>query len=255
MIEKSIHISIILLLFSSLSLNSQIKFNPEWLDHPGNYTKELESCFEYKEIPVYASEESIYLTFLKNGYASAVFENPEKWITNVSNRRVKQITIVFSKYPYFKEDWITNYHLLLSRRLKSLFQLDPTLNSAQIEWKLLVQTNCKTEEDALKLLHGIVIKCEYIPIEEIKKQKIAAQAQTERELPKQTNQDSLNENAYREQYWDSFYKHQTEWQQADEKHQRKFEKLKKKEEKKRRKKLKNSQKCPNFNKKRPWWKF
>lgn len=249
MLKKNFTLVLFILMISDFLLSGQQKFDTRWLEQPHNYITELETCFEYSEIESYQPEESIYVCFLKNGYAQANFENPEKWITNVANRRVLEITIVFSKYPYFKDDWITNYYALLSRRLVMLFRLDPTLNSAKIKWKLLVQTHCKTEEDAQKLLHGIEIRSEYFSLEEKENNKATAKSDNQSRITRpdsllnhQSDQQSLEEN-----YWDHFYQQEEQWKQSNENYQKQFHKKKSKKRK--------EPKCPDFSKKKRFWIF
>lgn len=150
----------VLLLFSAflqLSLSAQVKFNPVWLENPLQYTVELDQQFEYIEIPVFKMPEKGFFKELENGYAKADFVNPSKWKAGLVNIKVSQIDIVFTKYPFKKQDWITNYHALLSERLKVLFALDPSLNDSSVEYRLVLQTDCKTEEQTKTFYHGIVI--------------------------------------------------------------------------------------------------
>lgn len=239
MLNKNILFALLFLIISGFTISAQQEFDIRWLEQPQNYFSELEACFEYSETESYRPEESIYVCFLKNGYAQAVFENPKNWVPDVVNRKVLEITIVFSKYPYFKEDWITNYYSLLSRRLIMLFRLDPSLNSAKIKWKLLVQTHCKTEEDAMKMLHGIEIRSEYFLLEE----KETATAQTNN-LKTKISPDSLPNPANpREDYWDSYYQQEVEWQQSNDDYQKQFKKKAKRAKRK-------EPKCPDFSKKK-----
>ncbi len=238
MYTKSLYLIILLLISFSAPGWAQKKFEPVWLNQPQKFITELESCFDYNETDKYAPKESINLCFLRNGYAKSEFENPEEWIPGVINRNVKEITIVFSKYPYFKDDWITNYHLLLSNRLKHLFELDPSLNSSKINWSLLVQTSCKTEEDALKLLHGIEIKSEYFKLDDNIKNSTAS----ENKIRPEKDQQIIDErkDVVPEQYWEFYYQQEKQFEQSKKKYKSK------KQKKKRRK----APSCPDFSEKK-----
>ncbi|MCF8372265.1 MAG: hypothetical protein K9H64_11625 [Bacteroidales bacterium] len=250
MLKKNFTLVFFILLISDFLLSGQQKFDLQWLEQPHKFISELESCFEYSEIESYQPDESIYICFLKNGYAQANFENPKKWITNVANRRVLEVTVVFSKYPYFKDDWITNYYALLSRRLAMLFRLDPTLNSSKIKWKLLVQTNCKTEEDAQKLLHGIEIRSEYFSLDEKEIHKTTAKSdnQSTKNKPDSLLYQQSKQPVDEEQYWDHFYNQEDKWQQSNDDYQKQFQKKKKRKKRK-------EPKCPDFSKKKKHWIF
>ena len=250
---KNYHILTIILAVATFPTFSQGKFQDKWLNDPGKYTTELERCFTYRETFEYQPVESAFCIFLKNGYAQAKFENPNKWVTPAANRVVTEITVVFSKYPYFKDDWITNYYFLLSKRLKSLFALDPSLNSSKIKWNLLVQTNCKTEEDALKLLHGIEIKCTYLSKEELEKRKLKKQESQKiaAPVPHQQKVDSIyDDDEMMDRYWDQEQRKQQEWEKKNKEYQKTF---KPKKQKKKRKKRNKGPKCPDFGQKKRWW--
>ncbi|MEA3443555.1 MAG: hypothetical protein U9R19_02385 [Bacteroidota bacterium] len=232
---------IFFLLISTQSVCAQQKFDIAWLKNPQKYMSELEACFSYSEIETYKPKESIYIIFLQNGYAEANFQNSKAWIPDVINRNVKEVTIIFSKYPYFKEDWITNYYSLLAKRLISLFELDPKLNSKSIEWKLLVQTNCKTEKDALGLLHGMEIKSEYFSLDEMDNSK----GNTDKPYPGNSSlHDSIimkDMDRYKvpDGYWEFHYEQEKQ-----------LEKSKKYQPKKSKKKRRKAPKCPDFSKKK-----
>jgi hypothetical protein len=137
---------------------SIIKFSKETLNHPLKNKEVLENAFKYREIGTFKRDTVIENSIiLENSYAKYTISNKSVWTKNTPNRKVKAIDIVFTKYPFKKEDWLTNYHELLSNRLKELFRIDSTLNNSGIEWNIVLQTSCKTDAETRKLFHGIVI--------------------------------------------------------------------------------------------------
>lgn len=112
---------------------------------------------EKQEMPVY--EMSTFDTYvaLEMGYAKSSFKNPEikkTW----DEKRVYQIELVFTRYPYKLDKWLTAYDQLLKARLKALYALDSTLFSDErITWKYVMQTDGKTEAEAKKMFHGFII--------------------------------------------------------------------------------------------------
>jgi len=152
---------VFLLIISMISFgqpaNSQVRFLPEWLLNPAKYAKEIETACNYREEELFALPVSGHYKQLFNAYAQATIANPDSWKSGMNNVEVQSIDIVFSKYPKQKEDWITNYYSLLANRLSALFAIDPELNSNKIQFNLIVQTNCETEEATKTLFHGIVI--------------------------------------------------------------------------------------------------
>jgi hypothetical protein len=94
---------------------------------------------------------------LENGYALFSIKNPENIKLSKKLGETVSIDIIFTKYPLRKEDWITNYYELLANRLKALFEIDSSLNSENIQWRLVLQTKGQNESEAVKLFHGIQI--------------------------------------------------------------------------------------------------
>jgi hypothetical protein len=97
------------------------------------------------------------IVILENGYALYSIIDKDKWDRLKHNVDVTSVDIVFSRYPFNKEDWITNYYKLLASRLIELFSIDPSLNSTEIKWRLVLQTSCRSAAEAQGLYHGVVI--------------------------------------------------------------------------------------------------
>lgn len=147
----------------SFSQNDHLPaFSSEMLENPSKYIKEYDQIFGYNEISKFREVSTKCKLVLENGYAAFIIKKPEAWISLKSGKKVKSITIVFTKYPRRNKDWITNYNELLANRLKALFKMDPDLNKKEIKWYLLLQTECKTDKEARIFFHGIVINYESI---------------------------------------------------------------------------------------------
>lgn len=131
---------------------SEIDLNPE-------SRANLEQKFNLEETLIYKQEKEGSI-FLENGYASAVLKNPEDWLKIKDKYEVLEIHLIYTKYPLDKSLWRTNYKKLLSNRLAALFAIDSNLNSMEIEWSIVLQTNCKNEEEAKQLPHGIQLLIE-----------------------------------------------------------------------------------------------
>ncbi|GAB4286694.1 MAG: hypothetical protein Kow0068_12300 [Marinilabiliales bacterium] len=154
---------ILQLLFFSISFcYGRELFTDDMLKYPKKHSSDIEKLFNYHEIDVFVPASMVNTVILENGYAQSIIKNKEAWDKNIANRKIKRIDIIFTKFPFKKEDWITDYDFLLAARLSELFKLDSSLNSAEIEYNLVLQTSCKTDYEARKLFHGILIKYEQI---------------------------------------------------------------------------------------------
>jgi hypothetical protein len=140
-----------------LSCVGQKAFSDLILKAPQQYSRDFESKFVYREVPVFFKNNREKSVILKNGYASAILQQPIVWPLKLKQYYVKEIRVVFTKYPADKNFWNTNYYDLLSARLQAVFMIDPTLNDERINYRLLLQTGCASEEEAKKMLHGIEI--------------------------------------------------------------------------------------------------
>lgn len=139
---------------------AKFKFCSILLAEPRANNDLLLSHFSYTEVPVYEFPDDSLSIILFNGYAKAPILNPGEYKVDYKRLRVSSIDIVYTKYPYEKQDWLTNYYDLLSWRLKALFEYDSLLNDSSVVWGRILQTSCKTAWEARNLFHGIVITLE-----------------------------------------------------------------------------------------------
>ncbi|MGL4596124.1 MAG: hypothetical protein ACRCYO_01270, partial [Bacteroidia bacterium] len=108
------------------------------------------------ELPRYLPDTTWQTVVLENGYAKSKIINPDDWIGS-EGICVREIKLIYTKYPVDESFWLTNYHRLLADRLIELFRIDSSLNSAAIKWTIVLQTDCKTAKLAQKRFHGIEI--------------------------------------------------------------------------------------------------
>jgi len=134
-----------------------VKFSYEILKSPIENSDILLAGFSYNEIGRYNNDKRQNYLFIENGYASHQLKFDEELKEMLKLVKIEKISIVYTKYPFSNEDWITNYYELLANRLLDLFELDASLNNDKIEWNLIAQTNCKTAKQAKEFLHGIEI--------------------------------------------------------------------------------------------------
>ncbi|MCS7005898.1 MAG: hypothetical protein NZM38_11310 [Cytophagales bacterium] len=112
--------------------------------------------FVVVEVPVYEIKTELFYTKLEMAYAKHTIQNPQDWLQDTRPRIVKRVDLVFTKYPQDTSKWITPYDNLLNRRVREIRRLIPQISDS-VKWRIVLQTDCKTEEQAQKLFHGAVI--------------------------------------------------------------------------------------------------
>jgi hypothetical protein len=144
--------------YSTLIFGQDVKkFSAEILNNPRDHAREFEQLFNYNEVVVFEQEGHPENVILENGYTKSTIQNPLDWKPYDDKIVITQIDIVFTKYPKNKDFWRTNYYDLLAARVKALLELDSSLNSADFEWNLVLQTQAENEPEAKKMFHGISI--------------------------------------------------------------------------------------------------
>ncbi len=133
------------------------KFLADWLNYPQHNIEELEAVFEMAQVGRYYEQNDESAQFLHTQYANYELDIPANFDDILRNQQILRIDLVFTAYPVRKEDWITNYNDLLANRLKALFELAPHWNSNEIIFRIVLQTNCKTEAEAKALPHGFQV--------------------------------------------------------------------------------------------------
>jgi hypothetical protein len=147
--------------FSGYGQGNQ-RFSDAVLSAPDQHRAHFEKHIPINEVAVYhpsATKESV---LLENGYAQYRFKNADDWPPQEGAVRATKVEIIFTKYPKDKSFWLTNYHWLLAKRLQALFSLDPELNNTNVAYRIILQTACENEFEAMQLFHGI--RVHYEPI-------------------------------------------------------------------------------------------
>jgi hypothetical protein len=148
----------------SVGYEGEAYFDNDMLQNPREHALDLLERFQNKETGTYNVAKDSLVVFLSNGYALAPIINAGNYNFDKSRYRVAKIEVVFTKYPFDKKNWLTNYYDLLAWRLMALFDLDPSLNNSDISWNLVLQTDCKTANAARQMFHGVVLFLDTIDI-------------------------------------------------------------------------------------------
>ena len=114
--------------------------------------------FKEVEIPFYAFAEYTPQVALYMDYAKFEVHNTEAWKAVADKSIPYEIDLVFTKYPEDIRDWRTNYYQLLEDRIRTLYQIDSVFRSPAIRWNMVLQTQCKNEDEAKRYFHGFVVK-------------------------------------------------------------------------------------------------
>lgn len=136
-------------------LHAQEKFAKHVLLEPKRFSEQIDAAFYAVEYPEYHPSNSNAI-LLQNGYASAIIRNPQDYPLNTI-KHIDTVEVIFSLYPKKADFWLTDYHILLARRLQNLFEMDSLLNRNSIHYKLILQSDCENELEAMGLFHGFRI--------------------------------------------------------------------------------------------------
>lgn len=168
-----------LLLISGLFASGQVtpRFSREMLENPKANAAALEKLFKIQLTKKVSPTGLKNAVALENGYAKYDIANAEPWYQVREGVKALEVSLVFSKYPADLNFWQTNYYELLANRLKTLFDIDPELNDMTIIYNLVLETECRTEEEAKKLFHGFLIKHRKLTAKESKEKELKIKAE------------------------------------------------------------------------------
>ncbi len=157
---QKIHLDRVLTIVSffvlfQFSAIAQQRFDSQLLNTQKINGLKLDSLFTLIETNRYDTNLTGCL-YLKSAYNSSKFINQNEWIDLKDKVEPYRIDLVYSKYPVKNGVYNEIYPLLFSR-LRSLFEIDPYLNDASIEWNKILQTNCANKTEVNSLFHGVVI--------------------------------------------------------------------------------------------------
>lgn len=114
--------------------------------------------FQQFEVPVYRPDPFALQVSLPLAYASAELSKTEDWEKISHDNWVYEVDLVFTKYPKDFSRWRTDYDQLLNDRLRAIIALDSVFLNPTIRWNLILQTQCKSESEAIRFFHGFVVK-------------------------------------------------------------------------------------------------
>lgn len=93
---------------------------------------------------------------LKMDFALHRIYNPQA--VKAVQEKVKRVDLVYTRYPYHLEEWEVGYDSLMERRFTELNKLLPrAFSDPEVEWRLVLQTDCRNMEEAQGLFHGFCI--------------------------------------------------------------------------------------------------
>lgn len=137
----------------------QKQFDYQRLSSPTDYGPEIVQSIKVDEVETYEVDTGLGRIFIANGLNSSSYPDPSSWLSVKDSLIPKQVDVVFSKFPILDGSYNMKYPLLCNR-LKRLFDIDSSLNSNHLQWRIVLQTNCPSEERVRELFHGIVIHYE-----------------------------------------------------------------------------------------------
>lgn len=166
---KHVHPLLYVLITAALAAVSQgtsaqpnVRFEQQLLDHPKQNALELDLRLNVVLTEVYDPKDGSPRILLPNGFAEAKLR--EIWKGIPAGKTVKQVDIVCSDWPVQKSDWRPDYHVLLADRIREILTVEPSLNSKQIIWNIVLQTACDSREEAQALFHGIAVTFTDVPV-------------------------------------------------------------------------------------------
>lgn len=142
---------------SLAQVEKELLFAVDKLEHPIENSKWLDTIIPTVYIDKYNPVEIRTIT-LANGYALFALKPSAKFPLLGNGLVPVEVDIVYTHYPVSKDDWRTNYYELMANRIRELIGLDSSLNSPQVQWRLVKQTRCANEFEAQRLFHGVVIR-------------------------------------------------------------------------------------------------
>ena len=150
---------VIFIAFSAIcrAQKTEEQFSKLVLENPIAHSSWFDKHFPVTEILHYVPSDDTSTVFLFNGYALHNLVNPSIWTLKRTNAIPFRVQIVFTKQPFDKKDWKTNYYELLASRIAEMLLIDSSLNTMDVKWEIILQTQAKSRGEAKGLPHGIAI--------------------------------------------------------------------------------------------------
>ncbi len=153
---KNLIIAVMLVFIGIGTLRAQTYFDESKLPFPKKYGPEIKAKFKEELVYEFKVDEGKHAIFLRNGLRSSQFIAPQLWLNARDTLYPYRVDIVYSRYPVFDGVYHEIYPLLCNR-LIHLFEMDPALNDANLEWRTILQTHIETDDQVNSLFHGVVI--------------------------------------------------------------------------------------------------
>jgi Leucine-rich repeat (LRR) protein len=117
---------------------------------------ELMAKVRIMEVPIFLPDSGADLTYLPNGLRKSTILEQERWTLIRDEVEVERVRIIFSKYP-LRNGVFEGHRWLTRERLIELFRMDAELNRDDIEWEVVLHTDCRNDRQVATLFHGIEI--------------------------------------------------------------------------------------------------
>lgn len=158
-LTKTAILLVLLIAFSAICVAQKVEeqISKTALENPIAHSSWFDKHFPIAEVLHFEPACNTNSVFLINGYASHKIVNSSIWVTKRANALPIGVKIVFTKQPFDKKDWKTNYYELLANRISEMLLIDSTLNSINVNWEIILQTQAITTLEAERLPHGIEI--------------------------------------------------------------------------------------------------
>jgi hypothetical protein len=79
-------------------------------------------------------------------------------LAGFSDAKFRQIDLVFTLYPKSPTEWKVGYDSLMERRFRNLeARIPAAFRDSAVKWRLVIQTECHSLEQAKSLFHGFVM--------------------------------------------------------------------------------------------------
>tara|TARA_B100001778_G_scaffold325437_1_gene320939 strand:+ start:2624 stop:4759 length:2136 start_codon:yes stop_codon:yes gene_type:complete len=143
----------LLLISVGFTIKSQENFDFKLFEKAKKYGAYLEKNLPIYEVEKINPKDKKGLVYIPNNLRSSKYNYTDTWTDLKDTVKAYRVDVIFSKYPLRKGQY-KMVHPLLSNRIKNILLFDPSLNEKEVEWRIILQTNCENDEQADSLFHG-----------------------------------------------------------------------------------------------------
>ena len=121
----------------------------------GSFAKRLP--LQVVEVPEYTFQNTALQPFVYHlDFAGSRINKAD--LAGFSQAKFRQIDLVFTLYPKSPTEWKVGYDSLMERRFRSLeARIPAAFQDPAVKWRLVIQTECHSLEQAKSLFHGFVM--------------------------------------------------------------------------------------------------